>query len=85
MRSRWSTLFFAVSAAAVSAQAPTTWPIRDAPPELRTAIARADLMIVAMHDSVLRELADGFAQGGADLAIKSCHIDSCADDPASRT
>lgn len=76
MRSCWSTLVFALSAAAMSAQAPTTWPIREAPPELRTAIARADLMIVAMHDSVLRELADGFAQGGADTAIKSCHIDS---------
>ena len=76
MRSCWSTLVFALSAAAMSAQAPTTWPIRDAPPELRTVIARADLMIVAMHDSVLRELADKFAQGGADLAINSCHIDS---------
>ena len=29
-----------------------------------------------MHDSVLRELADAFEGGGADKAIKSCHIDS---------
>lgn len=72
----WSTLVFALSATAISAQTPTTWPIAEAPPQLRTAIARADLMIVALHDSVLRELGDGFAQGGADLAIKSCHIDS---------
>ena len=85
MRSCWSTLVFALSAAAMSAQAPTTWPIRDAPPELRTVIARADLMIVAMHDSVLRELADKFAQGGADTGDQFLPHRQRADDAAPRT
>lgn len=76
MRRRYSTLLVAISAVVLGAQAPVTWKIRDVPPELRTVVARADLMIAAMHDSVLRELADAFAQGGADKAINSCHIDS---------
>jgi hypothetical protein len=62
--------------AVAGAQTPKAWPIRDAPAELRPIIARADLMIVAMHDSMMRELARGFEVGGADHAIKSCHIDS---------
>lgn len=65
-----------VSAAVASAQSPQTWPIRDAPAEFRPVIARADLMIAAMHDSMIRELNRGFEAGGADQAIKSCHIDS---------
>ena len=76
MRNRYSSFLVAISAVVLSAQAPVTWRIRDVPPELRTVEARADLMIEAMHDSVLRELADALAQGGADLAMKSCHLDS---------
>jgi hypothetical protein len=76
MRSRYSLLLVAIAAVALSAQAPVTWRIREVPAELRSVVARADLMIAAMHASVLRELADGFAQGGADMAINSCHIDS---------
>jgi hypothetical protein len=76
MRFRFFALLIVTSAAVVSGQTPRTWPIRDAPAELKPVIARADLMIAAMHDSVLRELADEFKAGGAALAIKSCHIDS---------
>ena len=65
-----------ISTAVAGAQAPKAWPIRDAPAELRPIIARADLMIVAMHDSMMRELARGFEVGGADHAIQSCHIDT---------
>ena len=53
-----------------------TWPIPDAPASLRPAIARADAIIAAMHDALLAELNSGLEQGGATLAIKSCHIDS---------
>jgi hypothetical protein len=59
----------------LSAQGPV-WPIRDAPADLRPMIARADLMIAAMHDSVLRELNDAFDSVGPDKAMQSCHIDS---------
>jgi hypothetical protein len=71
--------FLAVALAitgSIAGAQPQTWEIGKAPAELRPVIARADLMIAAMHDSVLRELADAFEAGGADLAINSCHIDS---------
>lgn len=69
-------LSVALTSAMLSAQAPSSWPIKEAPAELRPVIARADLMIATMHDSVLRELADTFDAGGADRAILSCHIES---------
>ena len=45
-------------------------------PSLRPAIARADAIIAAMHDALLWELNSGLQQGGATLAIQSCHMDS---------
>ena len=63
-------------AAVIQGQTPPTWRIAEAPAELRPAISRADLIIAAMHDALLWELNSGLEQGGALLAIKSCHIDS---------
>lgn len=54
----------------------TTWRISDVPAELRPAVSRADVIIATMHDALLWELNSGLEQGGAQLAIKSCHIDS---------
>jgi hypothetical protein len=76
MRSCGLALAILLAAAMVGAQSSVTWEISKAPSELRPLIARADLMIAAMHDSVLRELADAFEKGGPERAIKSCHIDS---------
>lgn len=76
MRVRSSALLLIVTGAILGAQSSGPWPIRDAPAELRPVIARADTMIAAMHDSLLRELSRGFEKGGADQAINSCHIDS---------
>jgi len=76
MSSRSVALIVALTGTVLTAQAPGSWPIKEAPAELRPIIARADLMIAAMHDSVLRELADAFEGGGAEKAILSCHIDS---------
>lgn len=76
MRFRYAVLVLVLNATMLSAQSAGPWPIREAPSELRAVIARADLMIAAMHDSVLRELAQAFERGGADKAIDSCHIDS---------
>jgi hypothetical protein len=53
-----------------------SWSIRDAPPELRTTMSRADSIIVTMHDAMLRELNDGLARGGPAAAISSCHLDA---------
>lgn len=69
----------ALGAAALSAQTAATfksWPIGEAPASLRTAIARADLLIVTMQDSLLRQLHDKLTQGGPALAIGACHIES---------
>ena len=52
-----------------------TWRIADAPPELRYPISRADLIVVSMHDALLRELNHALDQGGPAFAISSCHID----------
>jgi hypothetical protein len=76
MRCPYLALSFALTSTLLTAQGPNTWPIKEAPAALRPAIARADLMIATMHDSVLRELADTFEAGGADKAILSCHIES---------
>ena len=53
-----------------------TWRLPDAPAHLRPAITRAEAVITAMHDSLLWELNNGLEQGGATLAIKSCHVDA---------
>ncbi len=68
-----------VSVATLAAQSPssgTPWPIRDAPPALHTVISRADLIIVTMHEALLRELQEGLARGGPASAIMSCHVDA---------
>ena len=76
MNTRHFVLLAALAPALLSAAPQDTWRIQDAPPEVRPIIARADLVIVRIQDSILRELNDTFAQGGADVAIRSCHIDA---------
>jgi hypothetical protein len=76
MRSkRFAVALVVLSAAVLTAQERTIWRVSEAPPEMHSLVARADLVIVAVQDSVLRELSDEIAQGGPDLAIASCHID----------
>jgi Protein of unknown function (DUF3365) len=53
-----------------------SWPLRDAPPDLRMVISRADSIIVTMQDAMLRELNDGLERGGPSHAITSCHLDA---------
>ena len=67
----------ALVATAAGAQAQgTAWPASEAPAELRPAIARADLVIVGMQDSVLRELNEALSRGGPGTAIAFCHLDA---------
>src|SRR5262245_9809818 len=55
-----------------------SWRLSEAPPELRPAISRADLVIVGIQDAVLRELDDALAHRGPAGAISSCHLDATA-------
>lgn len=66
---------FVSSAQAQSPLSEATWRIADAPPELRHAISRADLIVLSMHGALLRELTNALEQGGPAFAVKSCHID----------
>jgi hypothetical protein len=70
----------ALAAASLTAQALPfkSWPIRESPAELQHAIGRADLVIAAMQDAVLRELGDALTRGGPAFAMQSCHIDATA-------
>jgi hypothetical protein len=53
-----------------------SWPIAEAPPELRAVVPRADLIVVSMQDAVLRELTDALSRGGPGSAIGFCHLDA---------
>jgi hypothetical protein len=55
---------------------PPSWPIAEAPGELRAVVSRADLIVVSMHDAVLRELTDALSRGGPASAIGFCHLDA---------
>jgi Protein of unknown function (DUF3365) len=73
---------FAVAAAlavsaSIEAQAPfTSWPAAGAPAELHVAIARADLIVVSLQDSMIRELQSALSQHGAAGAIAACHLNT---------
>ena len=41
-----------------------SWPVRQAPAELHSAISHADLVIVEMQGAVLHELSDAIARRG---------------------
>lgn len=62
--------------AIAASEAPPAWPIEKAPAHMRPAIARADVIIAAIQDAVLRELTHGLREGGPELAITSCHLDA---------
>jgi hypothetical protein len=64
--------------ASTSAQTGRSWPIREAPEELRPLIVDADLAIVSMQDALLRQLREKLRQGGPELALGACHIDTAA-------
>jgi hypothetical protein len=72
-------LAVALMATAAGAQTQSqAWPASEAPAELRPAISRADLVIVGMQDSVLRELTEALSRGGPGTAIAFCHLDATA-------
>jgi hypothetical protein len=68
----------ALTTTAQSQPLPAPLPIASAPADLRPTISRADVLIAAMHDALLRELNDALDRGGPAGAIDSCHIDVTA-------
>ena len=55
-----------------------SWPLSQAPAELRPVISRADVIVVAIQGAVLRELKDALARGGAVSGSSFCHVDVTA-------
>jgi hypothetical protein len=53
-----------------------SWPIREAPAEWRVVLSRADLIILEMHNSLLRQLQPKLSEDGPALAFGECHIDT---------
>ena len=53
-----------------------SWPIAQAPGELRPLVSRADLVVATMQDAVIRELTDALVRGGPEKAIGFCHLDA---------
>ena len=60
---------------AVGAQNAGVWRIQDAPRAMQPVIARADLVIAEIQDSVLRELSERVPAGTVDLAVRRTHFD----------
>jgi len=52
------------------------WPARQAPPQFQSTISRGDLIVVSLHDAVVRELRDAFSKGGPMRALAGCHLDA---------
>jgi len=76
-------LLFAAVATAGGAQnrADVSWQtyrIGDAPADLRLAIGRADLIILSLRSALLSELSRDLAEGGTEVALRACHIDTIA-------
>jgi len=53
-----------------------TYRISQAPPELRQAIQRGELVIISLQDAMLAELSRDMDQGGVALAVRTCHVDT---------
>jgi hypothetical protein len=66
----------ALSATPLGQTAFPSWPIAEAPGELRPLVSRADLVVASMQDAVLRELTEALTRGGPEGAISFCHLDA---------
>jgi hypothetical protein len=82
-RQRLAIIFFffgLVLVSSIAAQvgsARPSWPIKAVPAEWRALVSRADVIIVAMHDSLLRQLHGKLTEGGGPAAaLGACHIDT---------
>src|SRR5262249_44582550 len=70
-----------LGAVVLAEQAPktfTSWPISQVPPELRLVVSHADVVIVTMHDAMLRQLTEALDQRGPASALNAWHLDPAA-------
>ena len=72
-------MVLAAGSTGLPAHRSTVYPIAEAPAEMRLAIHRADMAIIAIQTAVLRELSQKVAQDGPAIALKSCHLWSLAE------
>ena len=54
------------------------YPVAQAPPGMRSAIQRGNLIVVSLQSAVLRELTAAMAQGGPEHALQACHLEAVA-------
>jgi uncharacterized protein DUF3365 len=69
---------YLVIAHAQTAREWPTYPIKQAPAELRAAIQRADLVVVAIQNATSVELTGALSSGGPGDAIQVCHLSATA-------
>jgi len=69
---------YLVIAHAQTAREWPTYPIKQAPAELRAAIQRADLVVVAIQNATSVELTGALSSGGPGDAIQICHLSATA-------
>jgi hypothetical protein len=55
-----------------------SWPLSQAPEDLRPAISRAELVVVAMQSAVLQELRDSLSRRGPANSLAFCHVEVTA-------
>jgi hypothetical protein len=72
-------MVLAAASTGLPARRSTIYPVAQAPPEMRPAIHRADMAIIAIQTAVLRELSQKVSQDGPAIAVKSCHLWSLAE------
>jgi len=74
-------ILLSLSVAVLEGQQPQQWPtypIKEAPPQLRPAIQRAELIIVSMQNATSSELTRELTAGGPGDAIRVCHLSATA-------
>ena len=53
-----------------------SWPIREAPAEWRAVLSRADLIVIDLQNSLLRQLSERLDEGGPAAGFEACHINA---------
>jgi hypothetical protein len=70
-------LFLFLSATMIEGQQPQQWPtypIKDAPTELRPTIQHADLIVASIQNATSAELTRELTSGGPGDAVRVCHL-----------
>lgn len=60
------------------APAPPSYAIASAPDAFRDAVRRGDVIVAAMQSALLAELTRELQRGGAEGAVRACHLDATA-------